>query len=228
MAHTLNIKNGGLDRILSRHDIIMNDAIEALYVHGDAVREELDIIATIPAIVRSRRAATFAILSPQCAFEANVRAVRTLTYGLRDGFTDTAILYALRDDGHYMNNLRKVAQYRKSSHVMFGDLSDYTYATLTRCAGYGPKTASMALALHNERARVMTLDTWMIAGMLGENTATSRNAITYTLTNAAYRRAADMLLSIADTLNVTPFHLQWSLWCYYRGNKFQSHLAIYR
>ena len=85
----------------------------------------------------------------------------------------------------------------------------------------------MAVALYDPTARVMTLDTWMINGMLGTaNTGGAMNEIGYIASPPAYRILRDLLLDIADSLDVLPFHLQWSLWNHWRGG-FESHLPIF-
>jgi hypothetical protein len=85
----------------------------------------------------------------------------------------------------------------------------------------------MATALYDATARVITLDTWMLNGMLGTaNTGGSMNAVGYIAADGAYNIIRDVLLEFADRLDVVPFHLQWSLWNHYRGG-FESHLPIF-
>lgn len=215
--------------IMSRRDAILDDVKTALMLYGENVRAELDAIATVPHDLRRASALAFAILSPQADFTQNVNAVRPLIDSLLRNDDETTTLSAIRSVGYCMTNAGKYSQYVRSRDlILFAQASDMTLANVSKHAGFGLKTSSMGIALYNEWARVCTLDTWMLNGFLG--TAASgkdKNANTYTASGPAYHAIADMFLSIADELNVSPFLAQWATWCYYRGKGFDSHLAIF-
>jgi hypothetical protein len=53
------------------------------------------------------------------------------------------------------------------------------------------------------------------------------NVTGYTLNKCAYKAVMNMMITIADELDVSPFMLQWSLWNYYRNNTHETHLPIF-
>lgn len=225
MAITISTKSPLLADILARRETILDDAHEAI-ANGDAVAAEIATIVTLDDHLRSTRAAAFAILSPQADFAPNVRAARVLPTLIAEDFPTETIVSALHGLGYCMTNASKVAQYRKSAHLLTQGLP-LTFDMVRESMGFGHKTASMAVALYDATARVMTLDTWMLNGLLGTaNTGGHMNVVGYIAADAAYNQIRDLLLDVADTLDVAPFHLQWSLWNHYRGG-FESHLPIF-
>lgn len=214
--------------IMARRDIIKADAIAALAEYGERVNNELDIIAALDHDTRARRAASFAILSPQADFGDNVRAVPILIRSLRNLRTPIAIVDDLREVGYKMTYEKKAAQYIKSrALILDARPQDITLENVMTYCGFAEKTSSMFCALYNQWSRVITLDTWMLNGLLGTAaTGKKKNPNTFTAEKQAYHDIAGMLLGIADELNVSPFLLQWTLWCYYRG-AFDSHLPIF-
>jgi hypothetical protein len=215
-------------RIMQRRDTIRQDAVTALATYGAQVNAELDAIATLPHDVRATRAASFAILSPQADFDDNVRAVPVLLDCLRNHATPLRIVDALRDVGYKMTYEQKASQYIASRDLILDARpQDVTLTHVTSHLGFAEKTGSMFCALYNQWSPVITLDTWMLSGLLGvANTGGKKNANTYTASGQGYHDIAGMLLDMAEELNVSPFLLQWSLWCHYRGF-FSSHLPIF-
>lgn len=215
--------------ILARRDIIKADAVAALAAHGEDVRTQLNAIGGLSHHTRATRALAFAILSPQADFERNIRAVPVLIDALHNHANADVILSRLRAVGYTMTNTAKVAQYLASRALILDAApSDVNYRNVLAHKGFGQKTASMAVALYDQHAPVITLDTWMLSGLLGvAATGKRKNANTYTAKGPAYDDIAAMMLEIAAELNVSPFLLQWSLWTFYRGTDTDNHLPIF-
>ena len=215
-------------KIMSRRNAILADSVTALATYGETVNAELDAISALPHDIRASRAAAFAILSPQADFSDNVRAVPVLIDALRNLATPTRIVDMLRSVGYKMTYAKKAQQYIDSrSLILDARPQDITFENVLTYQGFGQKTTSMFCALYNQWLPVITLDTWMLSGLLGvANTGGKKNANAYTADGQAYTDIADLLLGIADELHVSPFLLQWSLWAFYRGG-FDSHLPIF-
>lgn len=215
--------------ILDNREAITRDAIAAIAMHGDDVRAQLNAIGGLSHHVRASHALAFAILSPQADFNRNINAVPVLIDALQNHANNDVILYRLRECGYTMTNAGKVSQYLASRDLILDAApSDMTYANVRSFKGYGQKTASMAVALYDQHAPVITLDTWMLSGLLGvAATGKRKNVNTYTAKGPAYEDIAEMLIDIAAELEVTPFLLQWALWTYYRGTATDNHLPIF-
>lgn len=215
--------------IMSRRDIIKDDAIAAIAAHGEDVRTQLDAIGGLDHHTRATRAASFAIMSPQADFSDNVRAVPTLLDLLRNRATPQRIVDALASVGYKMCYVSKAQQYSDSRSIILDAApSDINYVNVQTYQGFGQKTASMFCALYDQWQPVCTLDTWMLNGFLGTAaTGHKKNKCTYTASGPAYDDIAAMAVEIAAELNVSPFLMQWSLWTYYRGTATDNHLPIF-
>lgn len=207
--------------------------LTALEERGPEVRAELNTISSLDSVYRTRCAITFGVYSPQADFTPNVMLVSPVNAYIISGGRDYAELQSICHSVGY-NMLRKKSVDSKhrgavelAENIIGGTLP--TFAQLVRTPGIKQKVASMISALADEYAEVITLDTWMIGGFVtGEVCYKTRQDHNYTMANAkAYHALADMLLDIARELHVSPFMLQWSVWCYFRGNRHESHLPIF-
>lgn len=223
------LKKSDVSRFVARLDDMSSDMLEAIAQFGLTVSREIDAFSTVNDHTRAARALVFAILSPQADFTQNVRAIDpVLTYLYNGGRNWQDVQDILKRVGYAMRSRQKCE--------FVADAGDFIVsacrATMTRenvlkLRGYGMKASAMAMALYDATAPCMTLDTWMLNGLLGVRTTSVRNDTTYSAADPCYRAIEDMLLQLCQTHNVTPFVAQWSMWNLYRGGKHESHTAIF-
>lgn len=204
----------------------------ALAERGEDVRRELNTIGSLDSVYRMRHATVFSVYSPQADFVPNCSIIAPVLASILAGVVDASVYDdACRQNGYYMLTKSKV----DNKHIGMISLAEVVkigvlpnFAELQNFAGIGPKVASMATALNDEHARVFTLDTWMFGATMELNVCyTKRQKQKYAIGDKAYAQLVELYLSIADELHVSPFMLQWSVWCYRRGNKHETHLPIF-
>lgn len=93
-----------------------------------------------------------------------------------------------------------------------------TYHEVRDLQGMGPKTCMWSLALWNHHNHVFTLDRWMLRGIAGLEQAGSVEISELGLTIIA-----EMMLDIADMLEIPPLVAQWSMWNVYRNDVHADH-----
>lgn len=205
-------------------DSLIADIRNALDAHGAAIRRELILIDNAydgQSVNRARVALTFAMMSPRCPFRHNVAVTMPLVAAIMRGASAPDIETIIRGHGIGMAPTKARAMFAASPYIR-----DMGYPPerdmLVALRGAGLKVASMALALYDPWAPVITIDTHMVAGL----------DIT---TNAKRIRPRDYLdaeRAVLDTANehfplVPYFAIQWALWSHYSGAGFQSHLPIF-
>lgn len=214
--------------LAASYDAIRDEARHAIALFGTEVSAEIEKYETLPANDRAARVAIFALLSAQGDFGPNCDAIAPILAYLRGGGTDPNVIHTLLAGVRYgcrsmakCENAAALADFvNTSEHVD----RDFLYRHMR---GFGLKTSAMAAALFDHRARVITLDSWMLNGIAGLRTTNRMNKYAVTYNDAAYKAIETLLLTIADDLNVPPFTLQWCMWNMYRGGTHESHLRIF-
>lgn len=223
MARAIAAEINGLDRLFVDMD-----------TYVPMVRSEVAEIVKLGGLNKSwhaTRALLFALASPQNRFECNVVVARKLHERLSTLDSVDTICKLLMEDKCGTVSSGGVARAIFHSLDTIRNLSYYDAAALRRyqktgqIMGAGMKVTAMAAHLFNPNDQCFTLDTHMLRGII--DTVLGLQG-TWTVSGTAYGIIEDALLGWARTRysTETPFTIQWSLWCVFRGT-FDSHIAIF-
>jgi hypothetical protein len=226
---SLSLTSSAIASFVARSDAITQELLESVALFGDVVSREVDAFATVDDHTRAARALVFAILSPQAKFDQNVRAIDpVLAYLYAGGREWKDVQDILKRVGYAMRSRQKCEfVVGAADFIVSACRATMTRENILKLRGYGMKASAMAMALYDATAPVMTLDTWMLNGLMGVRTTADKNETTLSAADACYRAVEQMLLAACETHNVKPFVAQWAMWNLYRGGKHESHVRIF-
>ena len=208
-----------------------DDITIALAEYGEAVDAELDRMQALRDEFPQQYAQAciaFAIMSPQCQFDVNVRGTRRFMDGLYRSIESVDDMYQLitnnGSDSWFTAGMSARSLYASLDAIRnIDELTLDGIDTLRKIGairGLGSKTRAMALALYDRDYPVFTLDVHMLRGMVADVDTG------ITITDKRYAQLADMAISVAREYG-NVFLVQWCLWNHYRNGAMQSHLGIF-
>lgn len=220
--------------IVSHADTIRTYARNAVALHTDAIRTELEIFDAVKKndpVAFARRCLLSAVLSNQAELRGNLRYAYALSHYLDAGVSPN--LETLRKQTRF-NGMNSSVRYALAAYdaIKHTDVTTWTPADFMTLTGVGPKIARWAIAPFNPDARCITLDRHMIAFMCDIAGIGKRSAFKVLTRKSGkhcpeYDALEQMFLSIADDLNVSPFVLQWSVWNEWRhSGQHASHVEL--
>ena len=240
MART--ITDYDVEMIVDSGATIVAELRKAVRTYGPEIKQELRAIDEARAFdpdYHAQRCFLIAITSPQTAFDKNVRAAKRIHEHLFEVFNTSDdvqdVLEGWGDDG-YMGSTsqgRYILQSLQYVRALTGKECNWDSLWYARKAqrsiGVASKTIAFASALYNARARVFTLDRWMLRGLLAHTGIEVTQGEEITISPARYKTLQAFCLDCHDAANVgkRPFVSQWALWNLYRGDTFQSHVIAF-
>lgn len=218
----------------------MRDTVER---YGDEILAEMELMSELrsaDAQSYAQRCLLFAICSPQCDFDVNVRVANRAFDGLYNEFTCVEDVYQCITDGGRDNWFLSGGAARAIWHnlewlrnVSDSDMDKASILALRKAGtlkGLGPKTTAMALALYDPESEVYTLDVHMLRGILRAIGWQHRLATAQEITDAAYPVLEQALIQLHREVfgGVLPiFVSQWALWSEWRTGSHIEHLPIF-
>jgi hypothetical protein len=184
----------------------------------------------------ARLVAIKAILSPGARLNANIQAAHNVHASMMAGyqprtFDDVAALFKGSGYGTaaYGNNVRALLASWNTIRALTPEAMTWKGLTALRetgnIFGFAEKVRSWALALFDCESPVVTLDRWMLRGLLalaGEDVGKVELAIN----SAPYEALAAFMLEIAEEIGAAPLIMQWSMWNQFRGGEHATHAAL--
>lgn len=166
------------------------------------------------------------MLSAGFDLSANIKAAYHITnYCIQSTPESVDVLIQIaKDNNVYFGQSPKTAienVYNQLDTIRAMDDEDMTYANVRSLKGVGPKIGSWIMSLYYGDCTHYTLDRWMFRGMFGTSTAT---------THGIHIKLEKHILDIVykNFAGVPPLVIQWSVWCYFRGNVWDNHDGVVR
>jgi len=219
----------------------MNEYIQQIHDHASPILDELaqmDALKSADETYYAQTCLVFAILSPQCWFDRNVRACQRFMAHIDDDFERVEDVFdVITNDGidSWITSGMAARSLFKSLDTIRALTPDdmhkeilFAYKKAGILAGIGEKTASMACALFDATEEVFTLDVHMLrfVQQLTGSTIAGRmniNRIPYRMLEAAFVEWHK------EHLPEYPiFVSQWALWEIHQGAGHINHLDIFK
>jgi hypothetical protein len=179
----------------------------------------------------------FAILSPQCKFDANVAATRRMMTELYDDIDSAEQIAAILTG----NGAQNFMSAKPASKRIFAslewiralgpeDMSLEALQEARKCravVGLGDKTMRMALALYDATLPVYTLDVWMLRGI--QSSWGGQTAASMSTEGAPYAALEAALVAWhgRNFPHLPVFVSQWALWNEWGFGRHMVHTAIF-
>ena len=229
--------------MVARMGTVLADELRAIARDtASPVHAEIDAIRALREVdprLHAQTCVVFAIISPRTKFEKNVRATRRMMHAIDRDFSTVDDVYQCLTDGGKDSwfsaggvSRSLFASLAWIRTLDIDDMNKPALLALNRAGtvkGLGRKTASMAVALFDASAPVITLDVHMLRGLLK---CANMNAVgDLSINDSAYDvLEASVLNSIDDLLNgahIDYFYFQWALWNRWGFGTHVTHLPIF-
>ena len=196
---------------------------EALEEYAQPIMDELRIIgALLSPTERKQHALCFALASPQAGFDKNAAVTPALVRAVNNGasWAELAATIASGDLGLHRNK----ARYIEAASDFIRAPLHMAWHSLLQLLGFGPKVASMAMALADEHAPVYTLDRHMIRAF----DMIAGNEPRIHVGRKEYRETQTLLVAQHEQWfpDMPVFVNQWAVWNLIRGFH-ACHLPIF-
>jgi hypothetical protein len=217
----------------------LRESVERYGAEVLAEVEEFVTLRELDPVAHAQRCLIFAICSPQCRFDVNVRAAARFGARLHEDYADVDSVYrVLTDDGADSWVTAGMAARGLFASLQFireiteGEMDKAAILALRKAGkvkGLGMKTASMALALYDATLPVYTLDVHMLRAICTFADCPDLLAGSMTITDAAYPvlEAALVALHEEECPGLPVFVSQWAIWDNWGFGRFTSHREIF-
>ena len=237
-SHTITLAE--VDRILSHVNDSTDSLIAEIMSTSQNVMHEITIFNDARMgdnVLHAQQCLIFAICSPQCKFDKNVRAANRMVVSLAKDFDSIDSVYqtltANGTDSWVTAGMSARAIFASLNflrNVTDDDMSKSVLRAMRKVGqvkGLGEKTMAMALALYDANNPVFTLDVHMLRGL--QSLSHGIIAGSMTINDNAYRALEDGMVAWhnVNMANYPIFLSQWALWNSFGfDGKHVSHLGI--
>lgn len=237
---TYTVKMADVVAFIANIDDNMAPFVDSVKQYADDIMGEVEQFTELrnaDAILHAQTCLAFAIISPQCRFEKNVRATARLVANIYESFaTSEAIVSMLTDNGaDNFLSAKPLSKRLMQSMAFFRAIDDESMTLealkMARKAGsvvgLGDKTFRMALALYDATLPIYTLDVHMLRGI--QNTYGGTVAGSMSIQGKAYDalEAAMVAWHERNFPELPVFVSQWALWNAWGFGEHVSHLGIF-